>query len=194
VTAGGRSAKFPLFLSSVTEQVLATGVSAGFGLVDDSALASVYLPKEPDLVLKQASAASTAGSDAKLALVVKAMAGVHLVAAAEAMCLGSRVGLETGQLFEIISGAAGASTMFVERVPQLLSGKWTSTKTVNNVIYDLVCVGSSSSHFRQQRCLHATDTKADRSNRRRGSNEIPTPSHRGSSAIVPTAATARARK
>jgi 3-hydroxyisobutyrate dehydrogenase len=138
VTAGGRSAKLPLFLSSVTEQVLATGVSAGFGLVDDSALTSVYIPKDPELVLKQASAISTSESDAKLKLVIQAMAGVHLVAAAEAMSLGSKVGLETNKLFEIISTAAGASWMFVDRVPQMLSGKWASKKSVNDVISELV--------------------------------------------------------
>lgn len=139
MTAGGRSAKFPLFLSSVTEQVLAIGVSAGFGLVDDSALTSVYLPKEPELVLKQASlATSTSENDARLKLVIQAMAGVHLVAAAEAISLGSKVGLETGKLYEIISTAAGTSWMFVDRVPQMLGGKWTSKKTINDVISELV--------------------------------------------------------
>ena len=139
MTAGGRSAKFPLFLSSVTEQVLATGVSAGFGLIDDSALTTVYLPKDPELVLKQSSAASTSDTDAKLKLVIQAMAGVHLVAAAEAMSLGSKVGLDTNKLYEIISTAAGTSWMFVDRAPQLLSGKWTSKKSIDDVIVELVC-------------------------------------------------------
>ena len=138
MTAGGRSAKFPLFLSSTTEQVLATGVSAGFGLIDDSALTTVYLPKDPELVLKQSSAASTSDTDAKLKLVIQAMAGVHLVAAAEAMSLGSKVGLDTNKLYEIISTAAGTSWMFVDRAPQLLSGKWTSNKSIDDVIVELV--------------------------------------------------------
>lgn len=138
MTAGGRSAKFPLFLSSATEQVLALGISAGFGPIDDSALASVYLPKDPGLVLKQASASSTSEKDAKLQLVIQAMAGVHLVAAAEAMSLGAKVGLEAEKLYEIISTAAGASRMFVDRAPQMLSGKWTSKKTVHDVISELV--------------------------------------------------------
>jgi 3-hydroxyisobutyrate dehydrogenase len=69
------------------------------------------------------------------------MAGVHLVASAEAMCLGAKVGLDMTQLFEIISTAAGTSWMFVDRVPKLLMGKWTSEKTVRQVVCELVsCV------------------------------------------------------
>lgn len=138
VTAGGRAENFPLFLSSVTEQVLATGVSAGFGLEDDSHLTKVYLPSDPDLVFQQASSANTSAvDDKKVRLVSQIMAGVHVAAAAEAMALGEKVGLDLQQLYEIISTAAGASWMFVDRAPQLLSGKWNSKKTVDNVIAEL---------------------------------------------------------
>jgi 3-hydroxyisobutyrate dehydrogenase len=143
VTAGGRAANFPLFLSSTTEQVLASGVSAGLGLVDDSGLVRVYLPKEQDLVLKLASStsSSTALKDAKiLKLVEQVMSGVHLAATAEAMSLGKKVGLDTKQLFEIIAGAAGNSAEFKNATPQLLSGSWTSEKTVKGVIAELVRV------------------------------------------------------
>ncbi len=66
------------------------------------------------------------------------MAGVHLAAAAEAISLGAKVGLDTKQLFEIISGAAGNSFMFKDRIPTLLSGEWKEKKTINDVIADLV--------------------------------------------------------
>ncbi|KAH6673206.1 NAD binding domain of 6-phosphogluconate dehydrogenase-domain-containing protein [Halenospora varia] len=140
VTAGGRSADFPLFLASTTEQVLASGVSAGYGLKDDSALVKIYLPQSPDLVLKQASAPTSLSPEDEarnLKLVEQVMSGVHLVASMESMILGAKVGLETKQLFEIISGAAGNSWMFTDRTPQLLSGKWTATKTVDDVIAEL---------------------------------------------------------
>jgi 3-hydroxyisobutyrate dehydrogenase len=143
VTEGGRSASFPLFLSSTTEQVLASGVSAGLGLIDDAGLVGVYLPKTPSLVLEQAAApsiASTPEGAAKIKLVIQAMAGVHLVAAAEAMTLGARVGLDTNKLYEIISTAAGSSAMFVGRVPGLLSGEWSGEMTVGDVIAELVCL------------------------------------------------------
>jgi 3-hydroxyisobutyrate dehydrogenase len=140
VTAGGRAEKFPLFLASATEQVLAAGVSAGIGLEDDSNLTKVYLPKTPNQIFEQGSstAATTAADDPKLRLVAQAMAGVHLAAAAEAMALGAKVGLDTKQLQEIIATAAGSSWMFVDRVPQMLSGSWRSTRTIEDVISGLV--------------------------------------------------------
>jgi 3-hydroxyisobutyrate dehydrogenase len=139
VTAGARAEKFPLFLASATEQVLAAGVSAGIGLEDDANLTKVYLPKRPDLVFEQASeAATTTADDPKLKLVAQAMAGVHLAAAAEAMTLGAKVGLDTTQLQEIIATAAGTSWMFVDRAPQMLSGEWQLKKTIEEVIRELV--------------------------------------------------------
>jgi len=99
----------------------------------------VYLPRDHTLVLKQASVASnSAEAAAKLKLVTQIMAGVHLAAAAEAMSLGMKVGLEPTKLFEIIATAAGTSWMFVNRTPQLLNGKWTSSKSVNDVVAELV--------------------------------------------------------
>ncbi|RDL41283.1 2-hydroxy-3-oxopropionate reductase [Venustampulla echinocandica] len=138
VTAGGRSAEFPLFLASTTEQVLASGVSAGYGLEDDAKLVKVYLPQNPSLVLTQASSAASSEIDAaKLKLIVQMMSAVHLVSTMEAMSLGAKVGLDAQQLFEIISTAAGTSWMFKDRAPQLLSGNWTSKKTVDDVIAEL---------------------------------------------------------
>ena len=140
MTAGGRSANFPLFLSSTTEQVLASGVSAGLGLIDDAALVGVYLPQSSSAILKLASSSATLSpDDPKLLLVEKIMAGVHLAAAAEAMSLGVKVGLEAKKLFEIISTAAGSSAMFVEATMQLLSGVWKERSSVDDVIAELVC-------------------------------------------------------
>lgn len=139
MTAGGRAANFPLFLASVTEQVLATGVRSGLGLIDDAALTRVYIPQEPSLVLELASSSSTLqADDAKLRLVKQAMTAVHLVAAAEALSLGAAVGLDTTKLFEIISTAAGTSVMFVDRGLQMLKGDFTSRKTIDDVLTELV--------------------------------------------------------
>ncbi|KAE8452492.1 hypothetical protein EG329_000394 [Mollisiaceae sp. DMI_Dod_QoI] len=138
VTAGGRSAHFSLFLSSTTEQILASGVGAGLGLVDDANLVGVYLPQDPTAVLKLASSSETlSADDPRLKVVKQAMAGVHLAAAAEAMCLAARVGLDCQTMFEIISTAAGASKMLVEKTPMWLSGEWTSGKTIDDVVAEL---------------------------------------------------------
>lgn len=130
-----------MFLSSATEQVLETGWSAGYGADDDAELVKVYLPKEHTLVLEQTTSATTSSKDtSKLELVVKLLAAVHLVSAIEATSLGAKVGLEPQQLFDICVGAAGTSFMYKDRIPQLLSGKWASTKTVNDVVAELVCL------------------------------------------------------
>jgi len=138
ITTGGRGAGLPLFLSSASEQVLVTGFSAGYGAEDDAGLVKVYLPEDHNLVLEQTSAATTSSKDiSKLELVAQLMAAVHLVSAMEATALGAKVGLESKQLFDICVGAAGTSFMYKDRIPQLLSGKWTSKKTVDEVIADL---------------------------------------------------------
>jgi len=118
------------------------------GTIDDSALVGVYLHKDPTLVLKLASSSTTAAEDEKkLKIVSQLMAGVHLAAAAEAMSLGMKVGLEPNKLFEIISTAAGSSYQFVTQTPQLLSGKWTSKKTVDEIIAELVSWSLSSCYL-----------------------------------------------
>jgi 3-hydroxyisobutyrate dehydrogenase len=124
---------------------LTSGASAGLGLLDDAALVGVYLPKDPTLVSKLASSSTTAAEDdKKLKIVAQLMAGVHLAAAVEAMSLGMKVGLEPNKLYEIVSTAAGSSFMFVNRIPQLLSGNWTSKKTVDDVVAELVSISSVS--------------------------------------------------
>lgn len=129
----------PLFLSSASEQVFVAGFSAGYGAKDDAELVKIFLPNDLNLVLEQTSLATTSSKDAsKLDLVAKLMAAVHLVAAVEATTLGAKVGLQSQQLFDICVGAAGTSFMYKDRIPQLLSGKWTSKKTVDKVIAELV--------------------------------------------------------
>ncbi len=115
-------------------------MGAGLGLVDDANLVGVYLPQDPTAVLKLASSSETlSADDPRLKVVKQAMAGVHLAAAAEAMCLAARVGLDCQTMFEIISTAAGASKMLVEKTPMWLSGEWTSGKTIDDVVAELVC-------------------------------------------------------
>ncbi|KAH8598277.1 NAD binding domain of 6-phosphogluconate dehydrogenase-domain-containing protein [Bisporella sp. PMI_857] len=140
ITTHSRLTKFPLFLTSATEQVLLTGISAGYGPEDDSRLTKVYLPSTPDLVLKLAtspSITSDEGYKLKLQLVINVMKAVHLASAAEAMSLGMKAGLELNTMFEIIGTAAGSSAMFLNRIPGLLSGKWSTEKTIDEVIAEL---------------------------------------------------------
>lgn len=138
VTADGRRVKCPLFLCSAAEQVLASGVRSGFGLDDDSGLVRAYIPTQPSLVFDQTTTSTTSADDTKLKLVEDILAGVHLVAAVEAMAFGQAIGLDTEMLYDVVKGAAGASAMFVDRVPALLSGKCTSKSSIHDVIARLV--------------------------------------------------------
>jgi 3-hydroxyisobutyrate dehydrogenase len=138
VTAGGRNADCPLFLSSSAEQVLNSGVIAGYGLEDDSGLLRVYLPSKDGLVYEKTTAPNTSADDPKLKLVEDILAGVHLAAAVEAMVFGKKIGLDANLLYEIVKGAAGASAMFTEKVPTMLGGQSTSQSSIKDVVAKLV--------------------------------------------------------
>ena len=58
--------------------------------------------------------------------------------ACEAMSLGKKVGLDAQTLYDIIKNAAGGSYVFKQKVPELISGKWSAGKSVSEVVVDLV--------------------------------------------------------
>lgn len=61
------------------------------------------------------------GLGSKMKSVNQILAGVHIVAAAEAMAFAAKGGLDTQQVFEIIKECAGNSFMFENRVPHMLA-------------------------------------------------------------------------
>jgi L-threonate 2-dehydrogenase len=65
------------------------------------------------------------------------LAGVHIAAAAEAMALGLRAGVNPEQLYEVICNSAGGSWMFQNRVPHILAGDYTPLSAVNIFVKDL---------------------------------------------------------
>eukprot|EP00930_Biecheleria_cincta_P082720 TRINITY_DN72390_c0_g1_i1.p1 TRINITY_DN72390_c0_g1~~TRINITY_DN72390_c0_g1_i1.p1 ORF type:complete len:312 (-),score=88.44 TRINITY_DN72390_c0_g1_i1:39-974(-) len=60
------------------------------------------------------------GLGSSMKMVNQLLAGSHIVVAAEAMALGAKAGLDTRQVYEIITAAAGNSFMFENRVPHML--------------------------------------------------------------------------
>lgn len=60
------------------------------------------------------------GLGSSMKMVNQLLAGVHIATAAEAMALGAQAGLDTRQVYEIITSAAGNSWMFENRVPHML--------------------------------------------------------------------------
>jgi 3-hydroxyisobutyrate dehydrogenase len=77
------------------------------------------------------------GLGSKVKIVNQLLAGVHIAAAAEAMALGMREGVDPDALFEVITHSAGNSWMFENRVPHILSGDYTPLSAVDIFVKDL---------------------------------------------------------
>jgi hypothetical protein len=77
------------------------------------------------------------GAASSIKLINQLLAGVHIVAAAEAMAFGAKLGLETQSLYDIIKNAAGGSWMFENRVPAMLSADWTPHSMLAIFVKDL---------------------------------------------------------
>ncbi len=78
-----------------------------------------------------------AGAGSTVKIVNQLLAGVHIAAAAEAMALGIRAGVEPQALYEVITASAGNSWMFENRMPHVLSGDYTPLSAVDIFVKDL---------------------------------------------------------
>jgi len=78
-----------------------------------------------------------AGVGSTVKMVNQHLAGVHIAAACEAMALGIRAGADPQALYDVISNSAGASWMFVNRVPHILAGDYRPLSAVNIFVKDL---------------------------------------------------------
>jgi len=77
------------------------------------------------------------GMGSKVKTINQLLAGVHIAAAAEAMALGIRAGVDPDALYEVIANSAGSSWMFQNRVPHILAGDYTPLSAVNIFVKDL---------------------------------------------------------
>ncbi len=78
-----------------------------------------------------------AGPGSTVKIVNQLLAGVHIAAAAEAMALGIRAGVDPKQIYEVITHSAGNSWMFENRMPHVLSGDYTPLSAVDIFVKDL---------------------------------------------------------
>jgi 3-hydroxyisobutyrate dehydrogenase len=78
-----------------------------------------------------------AGSASKVKIINQLLAGVHIAAAAEAMALGLREGVDAAALYEVITHSAGNSWMFENRMAHVLSGDYTPLSAVDIFVKDL---------------------------------------------------------
>ena len=77
------------------------------------------------------------GIGSKVKIVNQLLAGVHIAAAAEAMALGLREGVDPDALYDVITHSAGNSWMFENRVPHILQGDYTPLSAVDIFVKDL---------------------------------------------------------
>lgn len=77
------------------------------------------------------------GAGSKVKIINQLLAGVHIAAAAEAMALGLREGVDADALYEVITNSAGNSWMFENRVPHILAGDYTPLSAVDIFVKDL---------------------------------------------------------
>lgn len=78
-----------------------------------------------------------AGNGSKVKIINQLLAGVHIAAAAEAMALGLREGVDAEALYEVITNSAGNSWMFENRIPHVLAGDYTPLSAVDIFVKDL---------------------------------------------------------
>jgi len=78
-----------------------------------------------------------AGPGSKVKIINQLLAGVHIAAAAEAMALGLREGVDPAALYEVITHSAGNSWMFENRMAHVLAGDYTPLSAVDIFVKDL---------------------------------------------------------
>lgn len=79
----------------------------------------------------------TVGQGSTLKVVHQLLTGVHITAAMEALALGIRMGLDPQTLYDVVTGCAGNSWMFENRVPHVLAGDYTPLSAVEIFVKDL---------------------------------------------------------
>ncbi len=78
-----------------------------------------------------------AGFGSKVKIINQLLAGVHIAAAAEAMALGIREGVDAAAIYEVITHSAGNSWMFENRMAHVLAADYTPLSAVDIFVKDL---------------------------------------------------------
>jgi len=119
--------------------VMASGSEAAFDL------AAPVLDAMADTVHRLGE---TCGAGSSVKLVNQLLAGVHIAAAAEAVALGLRLGLDARTVYEVIRVSAGNSWMFENRVPHMLDGDYSPRSAVDIFVKDLGLVSDAGRALR----------------------------------------------
>ncbi|KAK2055340.1 hypothetical protein LY76DRAFT_596144 [Colletotrichum caudatum] len=84
------------------------------------------------------------GAGSKIKMVNQLLVGTHIAAASEAMGLAAKAGLNTREVYNIITNAAGNSWAFENRVPHMLDGDWTPLSALSIFVKDMGIVVSTA--------------------------------------------------
>ena len=114
----------------------ASGEMTVMGAARDSAWASAE-PFLQAMAAKVYRLGDRAGNGSKVKIINQLLAGVHIAAAAEAMALGLREGVDAAALYDVITHSAGNSWMFENRMAHVLSGDYTPLSAVDIFVKDL---------------------------------------------------------
>lgn len=101
---------------------------------------AAYAKAEPVLhamAAKVYKLGDAAGAGSKVKIINQLLAGVHIAAAAEAMALGLREGVDPAALYEVITHSAGNSWMFENRMAHVLAADYTPLSAVDIFVKDL---------------------------------------------------------
>lgn len=101
---------------------------------------AAYAKAEPVLnamAAKVYKLGDAAGPGSKVKIINQLLAGVHIAAAAEAMALGLREGVDPAALYEVITHSAGNSWMFENRMAHVLAADYTPLSAVDIFVKDL---------------------------------------------------------
>jgi 3-hydroxyisobutyrate dehydrogenase len=80
---------------------------------------------------------SEAGLGSAFKMINQLLAGVHIAAAGEAIAFAAKQGLDLRKVYEVITGSAGNSWMFENRIPHVLEGDYTPRSAVDIFVKDL---------------------------------------------------------
>ncbi len=82
------------------------------------------------------------GNGSRMKFVANLLVAIHNVAAAEAMVLGMKAGLDPAQVLKVVAGGAGGSRMFQVRGPMMVKGDY-SEATMKNEVWqkDMTIIG-----------------------------------------------------
>jgi 3-hydroxyisobutyrate dehydrogenase len=84
------------------------------------------------------------GDAARAKLVNNLMAGIHLMAGAEALALAQRLGLDARQMYELISASSGQSWMFEDRMARALAGDYAPRAQAHVLTKDLTLANAAA--------------------------------------------------